>query len=338
MPTPSFALEVQRGSIPGPPNATESSDGFIFRCVCPRNRPASAAPYRPNPRPWHSALVSLNHATTLSSRAPGAIDHVGRFLPSEGTRRLYYFRTRQGALNCCAADGASTISRPGRPTSGARGRRSPRPLSVRRPGIAKGHFCPHGRTLQPTPRRWRNGEHACSEESGNEQVEDARARQHIAQPSLFRTGAAAGTPGEVQLAYAVTSTLLRWCTNPNWPRFLVGADIKPVARSARYHAVIGDGGLCTGGNEGPCQRAGGWSQGDFHVVGIGEGVFGRIKHHRIVHFVWQGQIGITRINGKAQRRFAKDIGSRLGREVKTAGYGRNGCESVSVVSVGHRQF
>ena len=31
MPTPSFALEVQRGSIPGAPKATEFSDGFIFQ-------------------------------------------------------------------------------------------------------------------------------------------------------------------------------------------------------------------------------------------------------------------------------------------------------------------
>ncbi len=30
VPKPSFALEVQRGSIPGAPNATEFSGGFIF--------------------------------------------------------------------------------------------------------------------------------------------------------------------------------------------------------------------------------------------------------------------------------------------------------------------
>jgi len=31
VPTPSLALEVQRGSIPGAPNATGFSGGFIFK-------------------------------------------------------------------------------------------------------------------------------------------------------------------------------------------------------------------------------------------------------------------------------------------------------------------
>ena len=45
-------------------------------------------------------LGFLNHATTLPPIVPGAIDHLGGFLPSEGTRPFYYFRTRQCGLNC----------------------------------------------------------------------------------------------------------------------------------------------------------------------------------------------------------------------------------------------
>ena len=42
----------------------------------------------------------LNHATSLPPGVPGAIDHVGGFLPSKGTRPFYYFRTRPNNERC----------------------------------------------------------------------------------------------------------------------------------------------------------------------------------------------------------------------------------------------
>ena len=133
MPTPSFALEVQRGSIPGAPKATVFSGEFIFyvprserqRLICAAMFSADGAPIA---RFFASALrTSKIFATSLSKRdenflaSASGISLRGEFHSLQSARRFCRKRTFRiiNRRRQCVLPSQRRISHPGEETFAA---------------------------------------------------------------------------------------------------------------------------------------------------------------------------------------------------------------------------